>query len=83
MKIQLICHGQVMQLIGLYEAWVNQGVGNVKVFIRLVKQRHYTLYKLEVHIIKYEQLHNVAGDDDSPFFTYIVIVVVTNDVEFK
>ena len=80
MKIQLICHGQVMQLIGLYEAWVNQGVGNVKVFISLVKQRHYILYKLEV---QYEQLHNVAGDDDSPFFTYIVIVVVTNDVEFK
>jgi len=28
-----------LQSIGLYEAWVNQGVGNVNVFISLVKQR--------------------------------------------
>ena len=28
-----------LQSTGLYEAWVNQGVGNVNVFISLVKQR--------------------------------------------
>jgi len=28
-----------LQSIGLYEAWLNQGVGNVNVFISLVNQR--------------------------------------------
>ena len=29
----------LLQSTGLYEAWVNQGVGDVNVFISLVKQR--------------------------------------------
>jgi len=29
----------LLQSTGLYEAWVNQGVGEVNVFISLVKQR--------------------------------------------
>jgi len=33
-----------LQSIGLYEAWVNQGVGNVNVFISLVKQRVYYMF---------------------------------------
>ena len=33
-----------MQSIGLYKAWVNQGVGNVNVFISLVKQRFFYMF---------------------------------------
>ena len=33
-----------LQSIGLYEAWVNQGVGNVNVFISLVKQRVFYMF---------------------------------------
>ena len=33
-----------LQSTGLYEAWVNQGVGNVNVFISLVKQRVFYMF---------------------------------------
>ena len=33
-----------LQSISLYEAWVNQGVGNVNVFISLVKQRVFDMF---------------------------------------
>ena len=33
-----------MQSTGLYEAWVNQGVRNVNVFISLVKQRVFDMF---------------------------------------
>ena len=34
----------LLQSIGLYEAWVNQGVGNVNVVISLVKQRVFDMF---------------------------------------
>jgi len=41
----------LLQSIGLYEARVNQGVGNVNVFISLVKQRVFIcLYRIGILI---------------------------------
>ena len=34
----------LLQSTGLYETWVNQGVGNVNVFISLVKQRAFDMF---------------------------------------
>ena len=34
----------LLQSIDLYEAWVNQGVGNVNVVISLVKQRVFDMF---------------------------------------
>jgi len=33
-----------LQSNGLYEAWVNQGVGNINVFISLIKQRVFDMF---------------------------------------
>ena len=34
----------LLQSTGLYEAWLNQGVGKVNVFISLVKQRVFDMF---------------------------------------